>query len=610
MNLVPLYRIVAEERIKRLTEIEKDLSGFDADEVSVWREYDNWKLKREQFWKSIHERAGELHTIVGPDSAAGALAEITLKYDNLDSFKTALDIYLLKQLKAKSNIHDALALLFYKSGLKEDKNDCGPNISVILDLADYSRFVYPVAHEESTKSINGALHASKEATSGSAAISTDTADAFGDMYSELGEPMPEVKLAGGFNVKLRSMFKEQKSQYKYGKIEGESFPLAKGNRARLKSALEYVAAESKKNILWKNADKDEIVFAYPSPHPDLDLRAVQLFGGDNTETFDAAAKTVIATLSGLPPERKPENIRIFSLRKMDKSRSKVVYSLDRTSGAFVDSARAWQAGCKNVPELPFGGIVPFPLDAPKIMNKVWKQDGSIANGKKAVKRMQFYQGLELLLERQDENELRHWTHALVHGASGLVLHAADKRFALADALKKETAEICAVFGLLLYKRGIKKEYYMENTAYLIGQLLKISDELHVLYCKAVRKGDVPPQLAGNAVFNTAAENPIQALSMLCTRMTPYLAWVKQRSQKKESDNEENEKAGCHIAQYNRIADKLKAKLDEKGKTIRFDDFDKAQLFIGYLASLPKKSPDGGADDKNTHDKQEVTGDGN
>jgi hypothetical protein len=621
MNLVSLYRIVDADRIKRLEEIEKDPSKLDADEVSVWREYDNWETKREQFWKSIHEKAAALRTIAGADSAVGTLADITLNYGDLDAFKTALDVYLLKRLRAKSNIGAAVALLFYgnipKNG--EEKSGCGPNISVILDLADYSRFTYPVAHEETTKSVNAALHAAEAAKPGAAAVRAvavraATTDAFGNVYDKIDEPMPEVKLAGGFNVKLRSMFKEQKSQYKYGRIEGESFPLAKSDRARLKSALEYVAAESKKNILWENADKDEIVFAYPLPHPDMDLHAVKTLGGRSTETFGAAAKTVIKTLSGWPPEQKPENIHVFSLRKMDPSRSKVVYSLDRTVDAFVDSARAWQSGCENVPELPFEGIVPFPLDVPKVMNKVWKQNGTTANGKKSVKRMQFYQGLELLLERQDENELRHWAHVLVHGASGLVLHAANKRFALADALKKETAEICAVFGLLLYKRGIKKECYMESTAYLTGQLLKLSDELHARYCKIKREGDVPPQLAGNAVFNTAAENPIQALSILCTRMTPYLAWAKQHSQKKETDSEEDEKArkltGWHLAQYSRIADKLKAALGEKGNTVRFDDFDKAQLFIGYLASFPKKSAAGDANDTNTAEKQEDAGNDN
>ncbi|MDR2745230.1 MAG: hypothetical protein LBB66_08600, partial [Desulfovibrio sp.] len=616
MYFVPLYRIAAEDRIKRLEEIEKDPSKLDLDELSAWREYDNWETKREQFWRSIHEKANALRTIVGMDSAVRALADITLNYGDISAFKAALESYLFERLRVKGNIKDALALLFYKSSPEEVDSDCGPNISAILDLAEYSRFSYPVASEETTRGVNAALLAAKTAKPGGAVAFAVETDAFGTAYSEVGEPMPEVKLAGGFSVKLRAMFRAQKSQYKYGRIDNGSFPIAGDNRAKLKSALEYVAADTQKNIFWKNADKDEIVFAYPSPFTEVDLGAMQVLGGGGVQekVFEAAAKTFIKTLSGLPPEQKPEDMHVFSIRKMDKSRSKVVYSRSRTVDGFVGAAEAWQDGCENVPELPFDGIVPYPLDVPKTMNKIWKQDGTVANGKKAVKCMQFYQGLELLLDRQDENELRHWAHALVRGVTGFVQYAANKGFALADALKKEAAEICAVLGLLLYKRGIKKECYMESTAYLIGQLLKVSDELHVLYCKAVRKGDVPPQLAGNAVFNTAADNPIQTLAMLCTRMIPYLAWAKQYSQKKVNDREEDEKerklTGWHIAQYSRIADKLGATLDEKGKTIRFDDFDKAQLFIGYLASFPKKSTDGGANDENPEKKQEVSGDGN
>ena len=37
--------------------------------------------------------------------------------------------------------------------------------------------------------------------------------------------------------------------------------------------------------------------------------------------------------------------------------------------------------------------------------------------------------------------------------------------------------------------------------------------------------------------------------------------------------------------YEQIADKLQAVMEKK---MRFDDFEKAQLFIGYLANFPKK----------------------
>ena len=92
-----------------------------------------------------------------------------------------------------------------------------------------------------------------------------------------------------------------------------------------------------------------------------------------------------------------------------------------------------------------------------------------------------------------------------------------------NAIKAKQAVYFPILGLLLYKSGITKEDYMQDTAYSIGQLLKISDELHALYCEIKRDGEVPPQLAGNSVFVTASETPAQAVALLCTRIIPYIA---------------------------------------------------------------------------------------
>ena len=127
---------------------------------------------------------------------------------------------------------------------------------------------------------------------------------------------------------------------------------------------------------------------------------------------------------------------------------------------------------------------------------------------------------------------------------------------------------------------------MENTAYLVGQLLKISDELHTLYCNAVRNEDVPPQLAGSALFVSACEAPNQAISQLSLRMNPYITWAKQyRFKNIEEKNKESWKAGWYLSLYEDVANKLNLSMTN---TIRFSDFDKAKLFIGYLASFPKR----------------------
>ena len=127
---------------------------------------------------------------------------------------------------------------------------------------------------------------------------------------------------------------------------------------------------------------------------------------------------------------------------------------------------------------------------------------------------------------------------------------------------------------------------MESMAFLVGQLLKISDELHTLYCKVVRDGDVPPQLAGSSLFMTAGENPNQAIAQLSLRMNPYITWAKQyRFKNITTENKESWRAGWFLGLYEDVANKLNVTMTD---LTRFGDFDKAWLFIGYLASFPKR----------------------
>lgn len=127
--------------------------------------------------------------------------------------------------------------------------------------------------------------------------------------------------------------------------------------------------------------------------------------------------------------------------------------------------------------------------------------------------------------------------------------------------------------------------YMENTAYLVGQMLKISDELHAFYCKTARNGTVPAKFVGNSVFLIATKTPVQALARLCVRMTPYIAWAKRhRVQKIQTPGEESWKANWYLRMYEEVASKLAPLLKY---TKKFSDVDKAQLLMGYLAAFPE-----------------------
>ena len=136
---------------------------------------------------------------------------------------------------------------------------------------------------------------------------------------------------------------------------------------------------------------------------------------------------------------------------------------------------------------------------------------------------------------------------------------------------------------------------MNEYPYLLGQLLKASDSLHELYCVNERDGQIPPQLAGGSMYTSAAEFPRQCIGQLGQRMMPYLNWARTHKDAKlpprKKDGEviegsEGPGAGYYLSIFCQIANSLKDVLTEQ---TRFSDAEKAQLFIGYLASFPKKS---------------------
>ena len=144
----------------------------------------------------------------------------------------------------------------------------------------------------------------------------------------------------------------------------------------------------------------------------------------------------------------------------------------------------------------------------------------------------------------------------------------------------------ALTALLLDRVGIRKEGYMENLPYLYGQLLKTSDELHVLYCKAVRNGDVPPQLVGGSLFQAAAETPLRTLNLLSQRIMPYYTWAKSYRYKNAMEaGKESWRAGWLYGLYEKIVGQLRAVWTPQ---TRFNEEERAQLFIGYLAAFPQK----------------------
>lgn len=134
-------------------------------------------------------------------------------------------------------------------------------LSVVLDCRSLIEVGLSVTTAVFTSMLNQKLiEADTAARTG--AVEKET-DAFGHVFAPLEEPMPTVKLAAGFEVSLRTMFRGQPCQSRYGRIENATYPISKEMRFKLQSALAWISAAEHKGITWISTDKDEALFAYP-----------------------------------------------------------------------------------------------------------------------------------------------------------------------------------------------------------------------------------------------------------------------------------------------------------------------------------------------------------
>lgn len=497
-----------------------------------------------------------------------------------------------EMLERREQVSLALGVLFYQGKKDKSAKDDYGSLSVAFDSEKLIDEGIPAVSEKFTRELNE--HLMK--IGGDQCAGCDTAlidDAFGKPFQPIEEPMPTVKLAGGFDVTLRTMFEEQRCQTRYGKIGSESYPISPQMRIRLQSALEWIGKSEHENMTWIKLDKNEILFAYPSSMPEVPISYVAMFKrGENKDTaFSEQAKKFIQDLrktreTGIDTHAK--RITVFVLRKIDKARTKVVYTHQTDPCELEKYSEEWTLGSENLPDFPFGTPeVPYPMDVADTLNRFLKQDGSNATDK--VKPFSQYHGIEILMDPALPTiaDLHRLTECAMN--IGALLGNLRAKGELQHSVFGNAKAVLPLLGLFLYRNNIRKDCYMDNLPYLYGQLLKAADELHALYCRVVRDSNFPPQLVGSSLFQSAAEMPVRTMNLLSQRIMPYYAWAKSYRLK---NIQEEGKESWRTSWLYRICEKTMSKLQNSWTPqTRFTDEEKAQLFIGYLAALPKTRED-------------------
>ena len=587
LNLISLYRITDESQKKLVTQcIEKpetiDLLQLQAlCRENAWEPHQKSRIKN--CFSTTPKEMTRLLDCAGipEENLLNTLAAACAPFADARVLHESLTKAAFAKLEKKQDIKLALLILFQLGDASKPCKDDKRNISVFFDTDAYDTYGMYAASWEFTAFLNAAfLRAERILTSGA----SERADAFGEIYVPPNAPMPRVKLAAGFTSALYTMFNGQPCQNRYHNFDDkrDSYPLSAQHRVQFQAALNWLGGDVRnKGITWLNTGKGEAVFAYPSSLPDIPLPYVQFFGQiDRSGTFREISRSLLAAFHGIPPTKKPERVQVFVLKKIDKGRTKVLYSQAASASALMHAAENWDMACNDLPDIASIRLsAPFPIDVAAVVNQVWRQDGESST----VSAMHPYEGIGLFLHRAQHRLLLHELHILVqHGMplfihAGPLLHSGRKCSRMA-----QLEQILPVLSMLLFFSGNRKDDYMEATPYLMGQLLKASDELHALYCKVVRNNQIPPQLVGSALFVAASETPGRTLSQLSVRMVPYLSWAKQYRTKNEDSSG---LAGWYLKVFEQIANKLAT---EYSVPMRWSDAQKAQLFIGYLASFPKQ----------------------
>lgn len=508
-------------------------------------------------------------------------------------------------------------VLFFHSGKTPKK------IAIVLELVDQSQFAYPANHSVVQTWVNDRLLTTETTEKGNQRDAV-ASDAFAVEGGSMNESFPEVKMSVLGNVKLRAMSSESPCQRRYGFADAKSFRVSQPARQDMKNALEWITRDERRGKTWCDVSSlggaPAMLIAYPSELPEEAPELAGLFGGVKGEQsdpdgsrFEACARRVTKTLKGEPASSPNADLRIFVLTKPDGFRTKVLHSSRYTVQHLLDRADEWQALCRDSPPIlirQFGPkqgdkpiwqhpLTPYPAEVVWCLNTVWQQMGTHA---KTAFNLQIADGLSLLLANGPvlRTVATRAVQAITSNSLSLLLAISQATHQgivhpMGKIYGKQALLLPQILGLLLGKLDYKKGSYMKSPPYLIGRLLSLADQLHVQYCREVRKDQVPPQLVGNALMTNAMETPEKALALLWQRIKPYHAWAQT-----VQGGDEVRLAKYFLGEMGRVS----AALADIDLPTRCSDTNKAAMLLGYLARSEKdKSNDDLSDVSNEGDQE-------
>jgi hypothetical protein len=597
--------------------------------------------QEKQFQRSCSELVSELAELLPRDLAGlknfTSLVETLVKSEPaLPSFTESLTIAMLDQnaefdrrqlllfqdilfgtLDWKKRTPEIASPGYWKEKIKQDKN---ANQPVYLDLASPDMNYCRVAHSETSVLINAALiQMQSNAAAGEPAQGDLAEDAFGETAALQDKFPAGPKVAELGNVKLFSVnTNEVQALLRYGFKGSQSFPVSSARVQKMSDALLFLASEDKRGISCRaipsaQPDKRDLLVAYLEGEPEGRAQLAEMFGGEansfSDADFAAIAQPVLEMLEGKVAANPNLNVRLLAFCPIDKAKKQISLNRSLRVRDIIQAARNWEAGARNVPQVSVwfydkntkqsifrSHTSPCPLELATVVNRIWNADSKSGFSSTYQRALSVGDAYDVFLaDAPLARQKAQFTLELILTRMSSVLAALGKAKAnrkwtdLGDIVRWQSVKAIALIGILLRQQNQQCSEFMKEPVYQLGQLLALADSLHQQYCKHVRGDETPSQLIGNALFNTALEQPVFALARLAERLAPYQAWAKTFK-----NNDPDVKSGwekvllkllrdCALRFIEDVDGIIRIRADELPP--RMTDLDKAKLLLGYLADI-------------------------
>ena len=425
------------------------------------------------------------------------------------------------------------------------------------------------------------------------------------------DTFPTAKCESLGNVKIFSRKKDVQTYKRYGKLASDSISVSADLADELKSALEYLNKKEKGStwdLLPSEVGGNDLLLAFCRDYPDVDAARLVAYEDEQDNSpdesgYETEASAICESFKGSDIDLSVEpRIDFLILRKISDGVQKAVFSSSVPVLQLETQAANWNNACKNVPPTELALFISGKICSPRpispkqvasIFRKNYSQSSLDQKNKKQpnVPGISFSEVMTLFLNdvctsdmvrRLLNKNLRQFSSLLEIVASEKILTKVPSGKTLNKRHRRDALYAITSMGLFLYKLGRKKEVYMKDLAYKLGQFCSVLDEIHIGYCESERKDQEPGRLIGNQAYAAAVTNPRKALEITAQRFAVYKSWADKICRKKDEELGRKAKNAKYASFWLRKhSEELHKLIPEKIPASTPES--KAELLLGYLA---------------------------